>query len=141
MHRCAPCRHGRNVVSRSPKQGRSRYTRSDLFERWRRLRDVSLGSSTAFAVANSSNDTAYLRVFLFDNTGVANADEIFPLETKQQVVRYLHELFPLMGSRFFGTRVDADGEVLGALDIHPVALLESGGLLSSAPVTNIVSIP
>ena len=108
------------------------------------FRSTSLASNTAIAVANSSNETAYLKVYLLGNQRFPNASGTFSLGPKQQRAVYVNQLFPSMGDVFFGTmhvfRVDANEEVYFKLDIHPVALLDSRGLFSSIPVTNIVSL-
>ena len=109
------------------------------------FRDESLRTNTAFAIANSSNTTAYIRAYLVDNNSVGTDVMDFQLGPKQQAATYISELFPTIGSRFFGTihvfRTDANGESLVAFDLHPVALLDSAGILSSSPVTNIVALP
>ena len=99
-------------------------------------------SNTALALANTSNTTAFLRVFLFGNDG-SDASTTISLGPKQTKVLFVDQIFSSIGSRFFGTlhffRVDSVGEVLVAFDIHPVVLLLSNGILSSIPVTNIIS--
>jgi len=104
------------------------------------FKDDFLNSNTALALANTSNVTAFVKVFLFDNNG-GSQDTTLSIGPQQRVSLFINELFP-MGSRFFGTahffRVDSFGNVLGAFDIHPVVLLLSNGILSSLPVTNIV---
>lgn len=104
------------------------------------FKDDSINSNTAFAIANTSNVTAFVHVFLFENNGSSQTATL-SIGPQQRVSLFINELFP-MGSRFFGTahffRVDSFGDVLGAFDIHPVVLLLSNGILSSLPVTNIV---
>ena len=107
------------------------------------FRDVSLNSATAIAIANSSDNTANMRAILFNNAGGV-LDKTFFLGPKQHMARYLNELFPEMGERFFGTlhvfRVDSQGNAVGIRDIHPVALRQSKGVLSSIPATNLIPI-
>ena len=99
----------------------------------------SSSTNTAFAFANTSNQTAYLEVFLFENNGPGRST-ILSIGPQERIAVFINELFS-MGSEFFGTahflRVDSAGEVLIAFDIHPVVLLLSNGILSSLPVTNI----
>ena len=105
------------------------------------VRQDAVRANTALALANSSGATAHLKAYLLDSEG--NHDEIKTLELGpgQQQARYVHEIFPGVGPRFHGTlhlrRVNAEGELQEALDVHPVALLQLGPLFSSIPVISV----
>jgi hypothetical protein len=104
------------------------------------FKDDFLNSNTALALANTSNVTAFVKVFLFDNNGGSQTTTL-SIGPQQRISLFINEIFPI-ASRFFGTahffRVDSAENVIGAFDVHPVVLLLSNGILSSLPVTNIV---
>ncbi|MDA2925502.1 hypothetical protein MYX65_12795 [Acidobacteria bacterium AH-259-L09] len=106
------------------------------------FRGTSLHSNTAIALANSSNSTAYLQVFLIENGGGIE-ERTISIGPRQQSARFIDEIFPSVGSRFFGTlycfRVDSSSNVDIQFDIHPVVLFLSNGILSPIPVTNMLS--
>lgn len=103
-------------------------------------RDVSLDTNTAIALANNSDVTVRLRYFLFDNEGLTNATGTISLEPRSQLPRFVNEIVPSVGERFYGTmhflRVDSDGEVTPGYDVHAMALILSHGFYSSIPVTS-----
>ncbi len=103
-------------------------------------RDVSLDTNTAIALANNSDVTVRLRYYLFDNEGLTNATGTISLEPRSQLARFVNEIVPSVGERFYGTmhflRVDSDGEVTPGYDVHAMALILSHGFYSSIPVTS-----
>ena len=107
-------------------------------------RNVHLGNNTAVALANNSTKTVYWNVILIGNPGFSRTTTNLSLGPRQQMSRYIHELFPSIESVFFGTvyflQIDAAGELAPAFDVHAIALLESVGILSSVPVTNVVPV-
>ena len=97
------------------------------------------GMNTALALANSSSRTVRLKGDLLDSEGEIVSSEILTLGPTQQSAKFIQEIFSGVGRRFHGTvhfsRVDADGGPDEALDVHPMALFQTGGLFTSAPVT------
>ena len=105
------------------------------------VKDDSAGTNTALALANSSGGTVRLKGYLLDSEGEQSSSKTLELGPGQHQAGYVNELFPELGPRFYGTlhfrRVDDDGEPVEALDVHPIALLQSGHLFSSVPVTSV----
>ena len=109
------------------------------------VKDDALGASTALALANNSDRAARFAVDLLDSQGTPDSSETLTLGPGRQTAKYIREIFPDVGRRFYGTvrfvRVDADGRVDEARDVHPVVLFQSGNLYTSAPVTDFVPVP
>jgi len=105
------------------------------------VRDDAARTNTALALANSSGGTVRLKAYLLDSEGNGDAGKTLELGPGQHQALYVNEIFPELGARFYGTlhlrRVDAEGELQEGLDVHPVALLQSGHLFSSIPVTSV----
>ena len=105
-------------------------------------RDVSSDTNTAIALANNSDATVRLRYYLFDNEGLTNATGTVSLEPRSQLLRFVNEIVPSVGERFYGTmhflRVDSHGEVTPGFDVHAVALILAHGFYSSIPVTSTI---
>ena len=105
------------------------------------LRDEGLDSNTALALTNTSNQTAYLKLFLFENNGPSTTRTI-SLAPRESFARFIQEIFQV-NRRVFGTlhciRVDANGNADTRFDIFPISLFTSKGILSSLPATNLVN--
>ncbi len=105
------------------------------------VRDTVARSRTALALANSSGRTARVRFYLLDSEGENSSSKPLTLGPGRHLSLYVDELFPEVGPRFYGTlhfrRIDGDGEPVETLDVHPIALLESGHLFSSIPVISV----
>ena len=105
------------------------------------LRDEGLDSNTALALTNTSNQTAYLKLFLFENNGPSTTRTI-SLAPRESFARFIQEIFQV-NRRIFGTlhciRVDAAGNADTRFDIFPISLFTSKGILSSLPATNLVN--
>lgn len=105
------------------------------------VKDDAARTNTALALANSSGKTARLKAYLLDSEGNYDASQTLELGPGQHQAGYVNELFSGTGPRFYGTlhlrRVDEAGEPEAAHDIHAVALLQSGHLFSSIPVTSV----
>jgi hypothetical protein len=104
------------------------------------FRDEALDSNTALALTNSSSQTAYLKLFLFENNG-GQVTRTISIGPGQSFARFIQEIFSV-GRRFLGTlhciRVDSLGNADARLDIFPIALFTSKGILSSLPATNLI---
>lgn len=105
------------------------------------VKDDTSRTNTALALANSSGGTVRLEASLIDSEGNQSTSEPLELGPGQHQAWYVNEIFPEVGPRFYGTlhlrRVNAEGELQEALDVHPIALLQSGHLFSSIPVTSV----
>ena len=105
------------------------------------VKDDALETRTALALANNSDRTAHLAVDLLDSQGSPDSSETLTLGPGQQSAKYIDEMFPELGRRFYGTvrfvRVDADGRPEEVRDVHPVVLFQQGSLYTSAPVTTL----
>ena len=65
------------------------------------FRDVSLNSNTSIALANNSDTTARLEIFLIENNGGTDST-IISIGPRQQLSRFIDEIFPSIGSIFSG---------------------------------------
>ncbi|MDA2933672.1 hypothetical protein MYX82_04960 [Acidobacteria bacterium AH-259-D05] len=105
------------------------------------FKDTVLNSNTAIAIANNSSSIAYLQVFLFGNDGSSDSTTI-TIGPSARISLFFDEIFSSVGSLFFGTihfvRVSSSGEPLFTLDVHPIGLFLSNGILTSIPITNLL---
>ncbi len=105
------------------------------------VKDDGARTRTALALANSSGGTARLKAYLLDSEADHSSTRTLELGPGQHMAQYVHELFPEVGPRFYGTlhlrRVNEDDEPEEIFDVHPMALLQSGHLFSSIPVTSV----
>ncbi len=105
------------------------------------VKDDTARTNTALALANSSGGTVRLKAYLLDSEGDQDSSRTLELGPGQHQALYANEIFSEIGPRFYGTlhlrRVDEAGEPEEALDVHATALLQSGHLFSSIPVTGV----
>ena len=105
------------------------------------VKDDGARTRTALALANSSGGTARLKAYLLDSEADHSSTRTLELGPGQHMAQYVHELFSEVGPRFYGTlhlrRVNEDDEPVEIFDVHPMALLQSGRLFSSIPVTSV----
>ena len=105
------------------------------------VKDDAFRTNTALAMANSSGGTARLKAHLLDSEGNYNTSRTMELGPGEHRASYINEFFSDVGERFYGTlhlrRVNEAGEPEAVLDVHAVALLQSGHLFSSIPVTGV----
>jgi hypothetical protein len=99
-------------------------------------------TNTAIALANNSNTTACFRVYLIGANGDVDSTTI-TLDPGEHAAQFVDELFPGIGSRYYGTlhffQVDESGEIDPRFNIHTISLLVTKGILTSVPVTNMFS--
>ena len=105
------------------------------------VRDDAVRTNTALALANSSGGTVRLKAYLLDSERGESSSRTLELGPGQHQALYVNEFFSEVGPRFYGTlhlrRVNEAGEPEEALDVHPVAFLQSGHLFSWIPVTSV----
>lgn len=112
--------------------------------------DVNTGTRTALAMANPTTSTIHM-CLLAISSGQAGGgfQETFTLAPLNQTAEFVDEILPLP-SRWTGTlytfRVDRpscddlENDIVALFDLHALALLSSGPLLTSIPIINVVNV-